>query len=261
MSRCKIFEHSDLVTRAVKMQDKKMVIVTGGSRGIGAAICESLLKGFWCDVSKSYQTRLSDILHLPCDLTDVNDRRAKFKQLAERDDIFGLVNNAGVATPNLIEDFDNEIYSKVMDLNATAVTELTAAIVPVLIKNKQGRVVNISSELILGFATRTAYSASKAAVSSFARTWALELGKYNICCNAIAPGPVETELFLQNNPPGSKCAKKAGKIPLNRFGRPGDVAGDGLVLMSDEATLLRDKRSMFAVVRASAQCQSDVFSQ
>ena len=155
------------------MQDKKMVIVTGGSRGIGAAICESLLsKGFGVMSLSRTKPVLSDILHLPCDLTDVNDRRAKFKQLAERDDIFGLVNNAGVATPNLIEDFDNEIYSKVMDLNATAVTELTAAIVPVLIKNKQGRVVNISSELILGFATRTAYSASKAAVSSFARTWA-----------------------------------------------------------------------------------------
>lgn len=240
MSRCKIFEHSDLVTRAVKMQDKKMVIVTGGSRGIGAAICESLLsKGFGVMSLSRTKPALSDILHLPCDLTDVNDRRAKFKQLAERDDIFGVVNNAGVATPNLIEDFDNEIYSKVMDLNATAVTELTAAIVPVLIKNKQGRVVNISSELILGFATRTAYSASKAAVSSFARTWALELGKYNICCNAIAPGPVETELFLQNNPPGSEVRKKKlEKIPLNRFGRPGDVAGVVSFLMSDEATFI-----------------------
>ena len=151
------------------------------------------------------------MLCIRVDLTDVNDRRAKFKQLTERDDIFGVVNNAGIATPNLIEDFDNKIYEKVMDLNATAAAELTAAVVPVLIKNKQGRVVNISSELILGFATRTAYSASKAAISSFARTWALELGKYNICCNAIAPGPVETELFLQNNPPGSEVRKKSWK--------------------------------------------------
>ena len=85
---------------------------------------------------------------------------------------------------------------------------------------------NISSELILGFATRTAYSASKAAISSFARTWALELGKYNICCNAIAPGPVETELFLQNNPPGSEVRqKKLEKIPLNAFWSARDVLG------------------------------------
>ena len=158
--------------------------------------------------------------------------------MAERDDIFGLVNNAGIATPNLIEDFDNEIYEKVMDLNATAVAELTAAVVPALIQNKQGRVVNISSELILGFATRTAYSASKAAVSSFARTWALELGKYNICCNAIAPGPVETELFCRTTRQGVKCVKKAGKIPLQRFGRLGDVAGMVSFLMSDEATFI-----------------------
>ena len=217
-----------------------MVIVTGGSRGIGAAICETLSsKGFGVISLSRTKPLLSDVVHLACDLTDVNDRRAKFKQLTERDDIFGLVNNAVISTPKLIEEFDNDIYGMVMDLNATAVAELTAAVVPVLIKNKQGRVVNISSELILGFATRTAYSASKAAISSFVRTWALELGRYNICCNAIAPGPVETELFLQNNPPGSEVRqKKLEKIPLQRFGRPGDVAGMVSFLMSDEATFI-----------------------
>ena len=222
------------------MQDKKMVVVTGGSRGIGAAVCESLSsKGFGVISLSRTKPARSDISHLPCDLTDVYDRKAKFQQLAERDDIFGLVNNAGIATPNPIENFDHEIYAKVMDLNATAVAELTAAIVPVFITKKRGRIVNISSELILGFATRTAYSASKAAVSSFARTWALELGKYNICCNAIAPGPVETELFMQNNPPGSEVRKKKlEKIPLKRFGRPGDVASMVSFLMSDEATFI-----------------------
>ena len=222
------------------MPDKKMVIVTGGSRGIGAATCECLLsKGFAVISLSRTEPASTDILHVPCDLMDSDGRRAVFANLGKRDDIFGLVNNAGIATPNLIEEFDYQIYAGVMDVNTTAVAELSAAIIPSLIKNRQGRVVNISSELILGFATRTAYSASKAAVASFARTWALELGKYNICCNAIAPGPVETELFVKNNPPGSAIRQqKLDKIPLGRFGRPEDVAGMVAFLMSDEATFI-----------------------
>ena len=126
-----------------------------------------------------------------------------------------------------------------MTINATAVAELTAAVVPSMIQNKSGRIINISSELILGFATRTAYSASKAAVASFARTWALELGKYNICCNAIAPGPVETDLFVKNNPEGSAVRQsKLNKIPLGRFGKPDDIANMTNFLMSEESAFL-----------------------
>ena len=222
------------------MPDKKMVIVTGGSRGIGAATCEKLLsKGYGVISLSRTEPASTDILHLPCDLTDTDGRRAVFANLSKRDDVFGLVNNAGVATPNLIKEFDHQIYSGVMDVNTTSVAELSAAVVPTLIKNKQGRVVNISSELILGFATRTAYSASKAAVASFAKTWALELGQYNICCNAIAPGPVETELFVKNNPPGSAIRQqKLDKIPLGRFGQPEDVANMVAFLMSEEASFI-----------------------
>ena len=222
------------------MPDKKMVIVTGGSRGIGAATCEKLLsKGYGVISLSRTEPASTDIVHLPCDLTDTDGRRAVFANLSKRDDVFGLVNNAGVATPNLIKEFDHQIYAGVMDVNTTSVAELSAAVVPSLIKNKQGRVVNISSELILGFATRTAYSASKAAVASFAKTWALELGQYNICCNAIAPGPVETELFVKNNPPGSAIRQqKLDKIPLGRFGQPEDVANMVAFLMSEEASFI-----------------------
>ena len=123
-----------------------------------------------------------------------------------------------------------------LDLNATAVAELSAALVPSMMRRNEGRIINISSELILGFASRTAYSASKAAVASFAKTWALELGQYNICCNAIAPGPVETELFKSNNPLGSDIRKKKlAKIPLGRFGSTSDIAGVVNFLMSREA--------------------------
>ena len=221
------------------MPDKKMVIVTGGSRGIGAATCEKLLsKGYGVISLSRTEPASTDIVHLPCDLTDTDGRRAVFANLSKRDDVFGLVNNAGVATPNLIKEFDHQIYSGVMDVNTTSVAELSAAVVPSLIKNKQGRVVNISSELILGFAARTAYSASKAAVASFAKTWALDRA-IQYLLNAIAPGPVETELFVKNNPPGSAIRQqKLDKIPLGRFGQPEDVANMVAFLMSEEASFI-----------------------
>jgi NAD(P)-dependent dehydrogenase (short-subunit alcohol dehydrogenase family) len=84
------------------MPDKKMVIVTGGSRGIGAATCECLLsKGFGVISLSRSEPVSTDILHVPCDLMESDGRRAVFANLGKRDDIFGLVNNAGIASPQL----------------------------------------------------------------------------------------------------------------------------------------------------------------
>ena len=126
-----------------------MVIVTGGSRGIGAATCEILLSKGYGVVSLSRTEPASTDALTALRFDGFDARRAVFVNLGKRDDIFGLVNNAGVATPNLIEEFDHQIFAGVMDVNTTAVAELSAAIIPSLIRNNQGRVVNISSELIL----------------------------------------------------------------------------------------------------------------
>lgn len=222
------------------MSYPKKVIITGANRGIGAAMCERLHAENYSilAVCRTAPT-IPGIEHISCDLANTQERIAVFKSLADYGPIYGLVNNAGIATPNLLEEFDLSVYESVMTINATAVAELTAAVVPSMIQNKSGRIINISSELILGFATRTAYSASKAAVASFARTWALELGKYNICCNAIAPGPVETDLFVKNNPEGSAVRQsKLDKIPLGRFGKPDDIANMTNFLMSEESAFL-----------------------
>ena len=222
------------------MSHPKKVIITGANRGIGAAICERLHAENYSilAVCRTAPT-IPGIEHISCDLANTQERIAVFKSLADHGPIYGLVNNAGISTPNLLEEFDLNVYESVMTINATAVAELTAAVAPSMIQNKSGRIINISSELILGFATRTAYSASKAAVASFARTWALELGKYNICCNAIAPGPVETDLFVKNNPEGSAVRQsKLDKIPLGRFGKPDDIANMTNFLMSEESAFL-----------------------
>ena len=219
------------------MSDGRIIVVSGGSRGIGATTCRRLIEQGYCVIALSRGApSFEGVIHEYCDLSDVSTRQDIFHSVAKRYDVYGLVNNAGIATPNNISEFDKKVYQDVLDLNATAVAELSAALVPSMMRRNEGRIINISSELILGFASRTAYSASKAAVASFAKTWALELGQYNICCNAIAPGPVETELFKSNNPLGSDIRKrKLAKIPLGRFGSTSDIAGVVNFLMSREA--------------------------
>ena len=106
-------------------------------------------------------------------------------------------------------------------------------------KFRRGRIVNISTEFILGAPTRTAYGGAKAALASASRTWALELAESGITVNTIAPGPVDTDFFLQNNPVGSKIRQqKLDRIPLGRFATPKDIANLAGFLLSPEASYI-----------------------
>ena len=90
---------------------------------------------------------------------------------------------------------------------------------------KNGRIVSVSSRAALGKELRTAYSASKAGIHGMTRTWALELGEFNITVNAVAPGPIDTKLFRQVNPAGSpKTQKIIEGVPMKRLGTPDDIA-------------------------------------
>jgi NAD(P)-dependent dehydrogenase (short-subunit alcohol dehydrogenase family) len=99
-----------------------------------------------------------------------------------------------------------------------------------------GRIVNLSSLVVLGVANRTAYAAAKAAIMSFARTWALELAQTGITVNAVAPGPTETGLFRQNTPVGSEAEHRfLSLVPMKRFGKPEELAAAVAFLLSADA--------------------------
>jgi NAD(P)-dependent dehydrogenase (short-subunit alcohol dehydrogenase family) len=99
-----------------------------------------------------------------------------------------------------------------------------------------GRIVNLSSLVVLGVTNRTAYAAAKAAMMSFTRTWALELAQTGITVNAVAPGPTETELFRQNTPVGSEAEQRfLSLVPMKRFGKPEELAAAVAFLLSEEA--------------------------
>jgi NAD(P)-dependent dehydrogenase (short-subunit alcohol dehydrogenase family) len=103
-------------------------------------------------------------------------------------------------------------------------------------KQGWGRVVNLSSLVVLGVAHRSTYAAAKSAMISFTRTWALELAEAGITVNAVAPGPVETEMFRENTPAGSEAEKRfLSMIPMKRLGKPNELAATIEFLLSDDA--------------------------
>jgi NAD(P)-dependent dehydrogenase (short-subunit alcohol dehydrogenase family) len=207
--------------------DGQTIVVTGGTRGIGRAICERL---------SDQGARLIAFARGPAEgafpgqviSVDMANRAAledALASLASRGDIAGLVNNAGIPGPELAGDITDATYDQVMQVNLFAAVQCVRALAAPMAARGYGRIVNVATELVLGYPTRTAYGASKAGLISATRTWALEYGPQGVTCNAVAPGPVETEFFRANNPEGSaQRAAKRAKVPVGRFGRPDEVA-------------------------------------
>ena len=208
--------------------DLPVALVTGGSAGIGAAICQDLLnEGYYVlnlsrRTSKNKHENLRDI---QLDLADVDETRKIAGELAAQYAITNVVHNAGVIRPGLIEDVDLEDVQYLTNLHVIASISLMQAVLDAMKDASFGRFVIIGSRAMLGLQTRTAYSATKAAQIGMVRTWAMELGEHGITVNAIAPGPVVTDMFTEVVPEDSdKADAIAQSLPVKRLGQPGDVS-------------------------------------
>ena len=225
------------------MADKQQVftLITGASKGIGRE-CSIVLAeaGFKIiGIARKRPTEKFPGEFYEVDLADRESLTAFLAEICKEKSITGLINNAGVVGPELLADINLTTLDSVFEVNLVAATLCAKYCSQAMKRLGKGRIVNISTELILGAPTRTAYGGSKAALASASRTWALELAKYHVTVNAIAPGPVDTELFRQNNPEGSAIrAEKLARIPLGRLGRPRDIANVVKFLMSDEASYI-----------------------
>jgi NAD(P)-dependent dehydrogenase (short-subunit alcohol dehydrogenase family) len=150
-----------------------------------------------------------------------------------------LVNNAGIVRPALLEDVKEEDWDRVVSVNLKGTCFCTQAMLPIMRKNRYGKIINIGSRASLGKTDRTVYAATKAGLIGVTRTWALELAPYNINVNYVGPGPIATELFKSVNPPESEKTKAIIRgIPLGRMGQPEDVANLIAFLGSDEASFI-----------------------
>jgi 3-oxoacyl-[acyl-carrier protein] reductase len=204
-----------------------VAVVTGGSTGIGVAICTQMLDAGYHVVSLSRREPADPRCeHMEIDLLDPVATAQAAQDIAARHEITHVVHNAGAIRAKLISDVTIGDMTALMQLHLNSALTLTQAALPSMRAAGFGRIILISSRAALGLATRTAYSATKAGMIGMARTWALELAPDGITVNVVAPGPIrETEMFHDVVPADSPREEAlAAAIPVKRLGVPDDVA-------------------------------------
>ncbi|MEX3985184.1 SDR family NAD(P)-dependent oxidoreductase [Paraburkholderia sp. EG287A] len=205
----------------------RTAVVTGGNAGIGLAVSEALLAQGARVIAAGLEPSASAhpcLVSCVVDLTTPDGIRtlATLAQ-TERADI--LVNNAGVVRNTLLEDVDDAEFDLMMTLHVRCAMKLAQACLPHMKAQRFGRIVNLASRAIVGLAGRTAYGASKAALAAMTRTWALESGPSGITVNTVSPGPIVTGMLTRDIPEhGERARALAASLPLQRLGRPDDVA-------------------------------------
>ncbi len=211
------------------MSTEPVALVTGGSGGIGAAICRDLLAAGTAVVSLARTKpawRHPNLHAVTVDLMDPEATRQAAAELAARFRISHVIHNAGVIRPDVLEEVKLQDLNALVQLHLASPLLLVQAALPAMKAAGFGRIVLLSSRAVLGLAARSSYSATKAGLVGMARTWALELAPHGITVNVVAPGPVaETAMLHEVVPAGSDSeAKLAASIPVGRLGRPEDVA-------------------------------------
>lgn len=222
--------------------NKKNVLITGASRGIGRAIATRLTADGYQVINFDKLTPSSlldgEVFHC-IDITDSSAVKKLVQEITGHTEVVRLVNNAGIIKPGALEDVTDQDFDAVYALNLKAPMVLAQCLLPYMRKANFGRIVNIASRAALGKEERTAYSATKAGLQGMTRTWALELAQFGITVNAIGPGPIATELFTSGNPPGApKTIKIIESIPVKRMGQPDDIAHAASYLMDDRTSFV-----------------------
>lgn len=226
------------------MLNDRVTIVTGATRGIGRAIAveaakagsnvalfgrnEALLNEAKAQIEALGRKALAlavDVANGPAVEEAVKKVHAEFSR------IDFLVNNAGITRDNLLLSMKSEEWNDVLQTNLYGVFHCSKAVMRPMMKQRYGKIVNITSIAgITGNPGQTNYSSSKAGVIGFTKSLAKEMGKRNICVNAIAPGMIETDMTTVLNDELKKQYTES--IPLGRFGKPEEVAALAVFLMS-----------------------------
>lgn len=228
------------------MSEKRLAIVTGAARGIGRAIIFELLKqdrfvvGLdmnaeqLSDLEKAVKEAGFTVVTRCVDITDTQAFIQVLESLAsEHNGIDILVNNAGITRDNLLIRMSDEEFDSVLEVNLRAAFVGMRTVARSMMRNKFGRIINISSVSgVMGNAGQTNYSASKAGLIGMTKTVARELAKKNVTANCVAPGFIDTEMSRKLPEPVIDAAKQV--IPMRRLGSVEDVAKAVAFLASDD---------------------------
>ena len=222
----------------------KTALVTGATRGIGKAIAEKLK----ADNYKVLGTATSDS---GVDTLNSNDIEGYLLDLNSKDSIENfwsklesdnktisvLVNNAGITRDNIILRMSDEEWSDIMNVHLYGTFQLSKRALKMMLKNKWGRIINISSaSASIGNRGQSNYAAAKAGVEAFTKSLAKEVGKRDITINAVAPGFISTDMTENNK--GVNADYLVKEIPLGRFGKPEEVASLISFMCSDGASYI-----------------------
>jgi 3-oxoacyl-[acyl-carrier protein] reductase len=222
--------------------DGKAALVTGGSRGIGAAIASELARA-GASVVVGYNTGSDEANALAAEIggravqADVSSAADASRLVEEAGDIDILVNNAGVTRDGLLARMPDEEWREVIETNLSSVFYTCRAVTRPMMKKRAGAIVNVSSIVGLhGNFGQTNYGAAKAGIIGFTKSLARELGSRGVRANVVAPGYVKTR--LTDAIPEEGRALMLTNTPLGRLGDPEDVAGAVRFLCSDEASFI-----------------------
>ncbi len=221
----------------------RVAIITGAAKGIGKAIAERFVKEKYqtilIDVDKENGEALAKELgesakFMACDISQEDEVVALFESVVSSNGgVDVVVNNAGIIRDNVIWKMSSEDFDKVVDINLKG-TWLMCKSAGTLMRNQQrGRIVNIASRAWLGNRGQSNYSASKAGVVGLTRVLALELGKYGVLVNTVAPGLIDTPLTQEL--PENVQEKLIAAQPTKSMGRPEDIA-NAVAFLSNEDT-------------------------
>ena len=230
---------------------KRVVLVTGGAKGIGADICRKLaLKGYTIAIGyntsrKEAEELKQDLLAMgtdadifKADISNPNEVRKMFSAIDARfGSLYGLVNNSGVAEQALFTDITDEMWDGMISVNLSGAFYCSREAVKRMLKNKEGKIVNVTSMWgEVGAAMEVHYSASKAGLIGLTKALAKEVGLSGITVNAVSPGVIKTDMLSEFSYQELEALKE--ETPLNRLGEPIDVANAVAFLISGGADFI-----------------------
>ena len=229
----------------------KVVFVTGAARGIGKEICLVMAKEGY-DISLNYRTKTDEVDEIKKEIESYGvkcaivqgdvvsfDECAKMvnETVEQLGSIDVLVNNAGITRDGLLMRMNSEDFTKVIDVNLVGTFNVTRNVIPLMIKQRSGRIINIASVVgIAGNAGQTNYAASKAGIIGFTKSLAKEVASRNILINAIAPGFIATDMTKSLS--DDVKANINAQIPLKRMGSANDIAKVVKFLASDDSSYI-----------------------